>query len=101
MVPGAGGPSPRSFREVPEPWSQHPVGRSFWGDFLVTLVRVGSLPHQPEESVIKSGDPGDTEHQGDNKRRLRADAIENVSEIEHDTGPCFRSLSQYCRGAPN
>jgi hypothetical protein len=55
------------------------VGRS-------SASRGGSLPHKSEESVIKSSDPGDTEYQGDSKGRLRSDAIENASEVEHDTG---------------
>jgi hypothetical protein len=59
---------------------------------LVTLVRGGgSLPHKPEESVIESNDPGDTEYQGDSEGCPRTYAIKNASEAEHDTGPCFRS----------
>jgi hypothetical protein len=67
---------------------------------VTTLVRGNdSLPHQPEESVIESGDPGDTEYQGDSEECMRTDAIEDANEVKHDSGSCFRC--DYVRRAPD
>jgi hypothetical protein len=64
-----------------------------------SAVLAALLPHQPQESVIKSGDPGDAQNQSDSQGYLRTDAIKNPSEAEHDTGPCFSSWAQYRCGA--
>jgi hypothetical protein len=75
---------------------RRPLGLGHIASFAVTAARraATSLPHQPEEPVIKSGDPGDAENQSDSQGCLRTDAIKNPSNAEHDTGPCFRSFPQ-------
>jgi hypothetical protein len=45
----------------------------------IRLLGTGGLPHQPENPILKSGDPGDTEYQCDDEGCLRTDAIKNAS----------------------
>ena len=83
---------PRIFARQPPCWYFQAASASrAWPHSVVRRYcrAATSLPHQPEEPVIKSGDPGDTEYQGDSERCLRTDVIEDASEVEHDTGPCF------------
>ena len=66
----------------------------------ILLSVAAALPNQPQEPVIKSGDPSDAKYQRDSERCLRTNAIDNASEIQHDTGPCFYFFVVVSCGGP-
>jgi hypothetical protein len=98
-------PRPRGFPDGPIPAACHCPdsrprpdtlrgGGSFWVSEASKRGSGGvATTSKPQESVIKSGDPGNAQNQSDSQGCLRTDAIKKPSEAEHDTGPCFSFLA--------